>query len=146
MLLIALTLFHIIRALLWQRLRTMWFYEKELSGRQVGKYSVAQKLMHLAMTFMILGATITGAMMLMKMSTPWWHRDPYRLSQLTWGVIYFVHGVAALSAVTLVMVHVYFSVIPQNRMYLRAMIRGWMTRQELLDHHNAHSPTAKKTT
>jgi cytochrome b subunit of formate dehydrogenase len=138
--LIALTLFHILRALIWQRLKTMfWVSGEELGRRQVGKYSVAQKLMHYAMTFMVLAAALTGALMLMKMNTPWWHRDPYRLSQATWGVIYVIHVLAALSAVTLVMIHIYFGVIPRNRMYLRAMIRGWITRQELLEHHDAHA-------
>ena len=41
--LIALTLFHILRALFWQRLRAiLWFTAQEVSGRQVGKYTVAQ--------------------------------------------------------------------------------------------------------
>lgn len=137
--LIVLVLFHIVRSLVWQRFRTMWFTSAEISRRQVGKYSVAQKLMHLAMTLMILGATITGATMLAKMDTPLWKRDPYVLSQATWGTVYVIHGLAALAAVTLVMIHVYFSLLPENRMYLRAMIKGWITRQELLRHHEAHT-------
>jgi cytochrome b subunit of formate dehydrogenase len=135
--LIALTLFHIVRALFWQRVRAMlWFSPQEVTGRQVGKYTVAQKLMHYAMTFMVLGATITGGLMLMKMDTPLWKRDPYTLSQEAWGIIYVIHGIAALAAVTLVMIHVYFSLIPQSRPYLRAMIKGWITRQELVEHHH----------
>jgi formate dehydrogenase subunit gamma len=136
--LIVLVLFHIVRSLVWQRFRTMWLTGEELARRQVGKYTVAQKLMHLAMTLMILGATLTGATMLAKMDTPFWKRDPYLLSQETWGAIYVIHGLAALAAVTLVMIHVYFSILPENRMYLRAMIKGWITRQELLEHHDAH--------
>lgn len=135
--LIALTLFHILRALFWQRVRAMlWFAPQEVTGHRVGKYTVAQKLMHWAMTFMVLGVTITGAFMLMKMDTPFWKRDPYSLSQATWGVIYVIHGISALSAVTFVMIHVYFSLIPQSWPYLRAMIKGWITRQELLEHHH----------
>lgn len=142
--LIALVLFHIVRSLIWQRLRTMWFSEDEMQGTLVGKYSVAQKLMHIAMTLMILGVLITGAFMLAKMDTPWWKRDPYMLSQQVWGLIYVVHGLAALSAVTLVMVHVYFSLIPSNRMYLRAMIKGWITRDELLQHHGSAPRSRRK--
>jgi cytochrome b subunit of formate dehydrogenase len=138
-LLIVLVVFHIVRSLIWQRLRTMWFSGPELARKQVGKYSVAQKLMHIAMTLMILGATITGGTMLAKMDTPLWKRDPYVLAQETWGAIYVIHGLAALSAVTLVMIHVYFSILPENRMYLRAMIKGWITRQELAQHHEAHT-------
>jgi cytochrome b subunit of formate dehydrogenase len=138
-LLILLVLFHIVRSLIWQRFRTMWFSGPELTRKQVGKYSVAQKLMHIAMTLMILGATITGGTMLAKMDTPLWKRDPYVLAPETWGTIYVIHGLAALSAVTLVMIHIYFSILPENRMYLRAMIRGWITRQELVQHHEAHT-------
>jgi hypothetical protein len=47
-------------------------------------------------------------------------------------MVYFIHGVAAIAAVTLVMIHVHFALIPENRPYLLAMIRGWMTRDEYL--------------
>ena len=137
--LIVLVLFHIVRSLIWQHFRTMWFTREQISREKVGKYSVAQKLMHIAMTLMILGAAITGAFMLAKMDTPFWKRDPYLLAQETWGVMYAIHGLAALSAVTLVMIHIYFGLLPENRMYLRAMIKGWITRQELIQHHDAHS-------
>ena len=135
--LIALTLFHILRALFWQRVRAMlWFTAAEVTGSRVGKYTTAQKLMHYGMTFMVLGAMLTGGLMLMKMDTPLWKRDPYTLSQEAWGIVYVLHGIAALSAVTLVMIHVYFSLIPESRPYLRAMIKGWITRQELIEHHH----------
>lgn len=137
--LIVLIAFHIVRSLIWQRFRTIWFSGAEIARKQVGKYTVAQKLMHLAMTLMILGAVITGGTMLAKMDTPLWKRDPYVFTQEAWGTIYFIHGLAALSAVTLVMIHIYFSLLPENRMYLRAMIKGWITRQELVRHHEAHT-------
>ncbi len=98
-----LVLFHTIRALFWQKLKCMFaFSADEITGKKVTKYSVAQKLMHHAMTLMVLAAVITGCLMLMKMDTPLWKRDPYTLSQATWGVIYVIHGAAAVSAITLV--------------------------------------------
>jgi cytochrome b subunit of formate dehydrogenase len=133
-----LVVFHIVRSLVWQYFRNMWFTADEISGKQVGKYTVPQKLMHIAMTLMVMGAVLTGLFMLAKMDTPLWKRDPYLFAPDTWGFVYVIHGLAALSAVTLVMVHVYFSIIPENRMYLRAMIKGWITRQELLDHVAKH--------
>jgi len=133
--LLLLVLFHIIRALFWQQLKCMFALSPdEVTGKKVTKYSVAQKLMHHAMTLMVLGAVITGCLMLMKMDTPLWKRDPYTLSQATWGVIYVIHGAAAVSAITLVALHVYFAILPEKRMYLRAMIRGWMTREEAREH------------
>ena len=128
--LVALVIFHVLRSAVWRKLRAMWFSIAELRTHQVGKYSVAQKLMHHAMTAMVLGAAITGVLMLKKIRTPLLVRDPYLFDAHTWGIIYVIHGLAALSAITLVIVHVYFGIIPENRMYLRAMITGWMSRSE----------------
>jgi formate dehydrogenase subunit gamma len=145
-LLIVLVLFHLVRSLFWQRIKCMlWISADEVTGRKVTKYTIAQKLMHHAMTVMILAAVITGCFMLMKMDTPLWKRDPYVLSQATWGVIYVIHGAAATLAITLVLLHVYFAIIPEKRMYLRAMIRGWMTREELMEHHQPPRADEKKT-
>jgi formate dehydrogenase subunit gamma len=127
--LVALVIFHILRSLLWQRLATI-FSPAAAASTVPGKYSIAQKLMHLAMTLMMLSAVVTGLLMLKKIRTPLFVRDPYYLGADTWGVVYAIHGLAATAAVTLVMVHVYFALIPENRAYLRAMIRGWMTREE----------------
>ena len=133
--LVLLVLFHTVRALFWQKLKCMFALSPaEITGKKVTKYSVAQKLMHHAMTLMVLAAVITGCLMLMKMDTPLWKRDPYTLSQATWGVIYVIHGAAAVSAITLVFLHVYFAILPEKRMYLRAMIKGWMTREEEREH------------
>jgi formate dehydrogenase subunit gamma len=133
--LVLLVLFHLLRALFWQKLKCIFAVTpEEVTGKKVTKYTVAQKLMHYAMTFMVTAAVITGCLMLMKMDTPLWKRDPYTLSQATWGVIYVIHGAAAVSAITLVFLHVYFAILPEKRMYLRAMIKGWMTREEAREH------------
>ena len=136
--LVLLVLFHLVRALFWQKLKCMFALSAdEVTGKKVTKYSVAQKLMHHAMTLMVLGAVITGCLMLMKMDTPLWKRDPYTLSQATWGVIYVIHGAAAVSAITLVFIHVYFAILPEKRMYLRSMIDGWLTREEAAEHYGS---------
>jgi formate dehydrogenase subunit gamma len=132
----ALIVFHIIRATFWQRLKCIFgFSAAEITGKKVLKYTLAQKLMHLAMTFMVTAAVVTGCFMLMKMDTPLWKRDPYTLSQATWGVIYVIHGSAAILAIMLVFIHIYFALLPEKAMYLRAMIRGWMTREETQKHY-----------
>ncbi len=144
--LVVLVLFHMVRALFWQRLKCMlWITAKELTGKKVVKYTIAQKLMHHAMTLMVLAAVITGCLMLMKMDTPLWKRDPYTLSQATWGIIYVIHGAAAVSAITLVFIHVYFALLPEKAMYLRAMIKGWVTPEELSRHHESGGLAGKKT-
>jgi formate dehydrogenase subunit gamma len=126
----ALVSFHLVRSLVWKKLRSVWFSLAELRTHTVGKYSVAQKLMHHAMSLVVLAAVVTGLLMLKKISTPLLVRDPYVFSLVTWGYIYVIHGLAALASITLVMVHIYFGLLPQNRMYLRAMVSGWMSRQD----------------
>jgi len=122
--------FHLVRSLVWRKLRAMWFSMAELRTHTVGKYSVAQKLMHHAMTLIVMTSVITGLLMLKKINTPLLIRDPYVFSLPTWGYIYVLHGLAAIGAITLVMVHIYFGLLPENRMYLRAMVSGWMTRHD----------------
>jgi cytochrome b subunit of formate dehydrogenase len=95
-----------------------------------GKYSVAQKLIHLAFAVVVLAAIATGGMMMVNIDTPWWERDPYWISDGAWGIVYVVHGFSALFLITFVMTHVYFSLRPEKALYLRAMIRGYITREE----------------
>lgn len=101
-----------------------------------GKYSVSQKLIHLAFAIVVLAAIATGGIMLVKVDTPWWERDPYWISDGAWGIVYVVHGFAALLLITFVMTHVYFALRPEKALYLRAMIRGWITRTEYLREHD----------
>ena len=50
--------------------------------------------------------------------------------------MYVLHGLAALLLVTMVMMHVYFALRPEKLKFTRAMIRGWITRQEFDEHHD----------
>lgn len=132
--LLALVVLHVVRSLIWQHLRTMWFGTPGGAPRRAEKYLIAQKLMHMALGLTVLGAVVTGLLMLKKIRTPLLIRDPYFLSAHSWGIVYFFHGLAAVCAVTLVMIHVYFALRPENRGYLRAMVVGWMTPAEELRH------------
>ena len=136
----ALVLFHIVRSLIWQHLRTIWVHAHdlgELTGKSSpGKYTVAQKLMHLAFTVALLTAVVTGLMMLAKVETPFLQRDPYLFTEKTWGIIHVLHDLSSLLTLTLVIIHVYFGLLPEKRMYLRAMAKGWITREELKEHHD----------
>jgi formate dehydrogenase subunit gamma len=134
--LLVLVLFHLVRSVIWQKLKCMWFSARDFGARKYGKYSPAQKLMHLAMTLTILALVVTGVVMMAKVDTPFWERNPYLLSATTWGYVYVIHGAAALLTVTIVIVHVYFGLIPENRMYLRAMVKGWVTREEIATRHD----------
>jgi len=109
---------------------------RALPSRLPGKYSVAQKLIHHAFTVVVLTTLVTGGLMLLRIDTPWWQRNPYLLADATWGIVYVLHGLAALTLVTMVMMHVYFALRPEKLKFTRAMILGWITRKELEENHD----------
>jgi cytochrome b subunit of formate dehydrogenase len=149
--LLAAVVFHVVRVLLRGTLRSMWIgradlrdalgvvraaLRREAGGTKLGKYSMAQKLIHHAFAAAVLTTLITGGLMLLRIDTPWWQRNPYLLADATWGIVYVLHGLAALTLVTMVMIHVYFALRPEKWKYTRAMIRGWITRQEFDEQHD----------
>jgi cytochrome b subunit of formate dehydrogenase len=139
LLLTAAVLLHIVRAVFFQGLRAMHLRLRdlrELSGARPGKYSLPQKLMHLGWTVAVLIAIGTGIPLLKKAGAPFFVRDPYVFPLKTWGQLTVLHDLATLLAVFLILVHVYFGLLPEKRMYLRSMVRGWVTREELRAHHD----------
>ncbi|HET9864616.1 MAG TPA: cytochrome b/b6 domain-containing protein [Steroidobacteraceae bacterium] len=132
--------FHVVRASFFQRLRSMLIYPRHVrefvQRRKPAKYTLPQKLMHAVLGTAVLVATVTGAIMLAKVDTPLWQRDPYLLDAATWGVVYALHGASALLILTLTMAHIYFALLPEKRAYLRAMIGGQMTREEAAEYHD----------
>lgn len=121
----ALVLIHIVRALFFQDFRAM------VTG---GKYSAAQKLYHWGIAVFLLAVIGTGLTMTLKVETPFFKRDPYILPFDTWGWIYSLHGLAAMFALMMVMIHIYFGVRPDDWHLLRSMVRGWITRKEYEEH------------
>lgn len=150
---------HIVRAVFWQDLRSMWIGWRDLrrgwidlrntlrrSGvtqRIDGKYSLAQKAIHFAFSIVLLTAIATGCLMLVKIDTPWWRRDPYWLGDVTWGVIYVLHDGASLCLVTMVMVHVYFAIRPEKLYLTRSMVLGWITGSEYENYYEGSRWRAK---
>ena len=137
--------FHIIRATIWQSFWSMMIDSTDLKApfARPGKYSPAQKLYHLAISVLILSTIATGLLMWRKVDTPFWQRDPYWLSTDSWGVVYAIHGLAAMALVTMVIIHVYFALRPDEWHLTRSMLRGWMTRKEYTDHHDPRRWPAK---
>ena len=143
---------HIIWSLCPGRLRQMLFWIRDLKDTfatltwffrlrvkmpdKPGKYSPAQKMIHHGFSLVILTAVVTGLMMMVKIDTPFWERDPYWLSSKAWGIIYVLHDAASMLLVTMIMLHVYFAFRPEKRLYLRSMIKGWITRDEYTSHHD----------
>ena len=108
-------------------------FKKDIKG---GKYSFEQKMMHHGMTFFTLMSIITGFIMLLKIDTPFWQRDPFIFSADVWGIIYLFHGISTLFFISFIMLHVYFSLRPEKRFYTRSMIKGWITKKEYNENHD----------
>jgi cytochrome b subunit of formate dehydrogenase len=51
-------------------------------------------------------------------------------------VLTVLHDLSALLTVFLILVHVYFAVLPEKRAYLRAMVSGGITRADLAAEHD----------
>jgi formate dehydrogenase subunit gamma len=147
-----LVIFHIVRAIGWQDWRNMWIgfadirdlwrnVAQLLGARKTpplpGKYDAAQKLYHLGVAIVVLAVVGSGLLMLLKIDTPLWRRNPYVFSGDTWGIIYVIHGMAAMTIVAIVIIHLYFALMPDGWYLLRAMIRGSISRKEYVEHHDA---------
>lgn len=146
LILFALVIWHVVRASFWQDLGAMWIGLRDIreglsdlhaalsrssdAPKIPGKYSLAQKSIHFAFTLVVLTAIGTGLMMLVKIDTPWWERDPYWISDDAWAIVYVLHDFASLCLVTMVIVHIYFALRPEKLHLTRAMIVGWITRGE----------------
>ena len=145
-------LFHIVRAVLWQDFWSMVFGPRDLRSswrfvwRAVGlsglppqrdaKYSPLQKLFHMLVAAVVLAIVVSGLLMLSKIDTPLWRRNPYWLADTQWGVVYATHGLCAMAMITLVMAHVYFALRPEKRWMTRSMFHGWISREDYLRHHD----------
>ncbi len=131
-------LIHICRSIFWKKFSRIWFARVDLdAGRaKLGKYSLAQKLMHQFISVLTLAGIITGLMMMVRIDTPLWERDPYWLTPDAWGLVFFIHGLITLCFVTAIMLHIYFSLRPESRMYLRSIFKGWITEEEYSKKHD----------
>lgn len=146
--LLALLIVHVFRAIVRSQLMSMWFGLDDVKlalaplmrakdALKPGKYSPAQKMMHHGVTVLVLLTLVTGLLMMVRIDTPFWERNIYLFGDTTWGIVYVVHGLAALALITTVMLHIYFALRPEKLLYTRSMIKGWITRNEYLDHHDA---------
>lgn len=137
----AAVLFHIIRSVLQKDLLSVWISPSDLKevfddSRKPGKYSVAQKGMHAAITVVTLLVIISGLFMFAMIDTPWWDRTN-SLSEATLGWMFLVHGLTTLALIALIAFHLYFTLRPEKLFYLRSMIKGWISEDE---HSANHDP------
>lgn len=104
--------------------------------RRFAKYPLENKLYHLAVLCAGLSAVGTGLFMMKRVQTPFFTRNPYLFSDMTWGWMYVLHGFAGVAFVGLVTVHIYFAIRPEKLEITKSMIFGWISREHYLEHHD----------
>ena len=83
-----------------------------------------------------LSVIVTGVFMMFRVRTVFFPRNPYLFSDMTWGMMYVLHGLAGVGLIALIMMHVYFGLRPEKREITKSMIFGWMGRDFYLKEHD----------
>jgi len=145
-------LFHIIHATFYMDFWSIWPDRADLEDawkrvqrfmgrpaappRKYAKYPLENKLYHGAVMLTGLAVIATGICMMWRVRTIFFPRNPYLFSDMTWGLMYVLHGLAGVGLITLVIVHVYFAVRPEKLPITASMIVGSMSREFYLKEHD----------
>ena len=113
-------------------------------GPKPGKYPLGNRLYHLAVVVAGLSVIITGILMMWRVRTGIVERNPYILTDSTWGITYVVHGLMGVGFVGLVIAHIYFALRPEKLWITKSMIFGTVTRRQYLEHHDPDRWVADK--
>ncbi len=144
--------FHVIHASFWLDFWSIWPDKADLADavrrvrrfmgrpaqppRRFAKYPLENKLYHGAIVATGLSVILTGVFMMSRVRTIFFPRNPYLFGDMTWGMMYVLHGLAGVGLITLVMVHVYFAVRPEKLDITKSMIFGSMKRDFYLKHYD----------
>ena len=133
-LLIIAVIFHIYRGLIVHGIGSMFPNRKDLQNffsatETDQKYDLNQKLYHWSIAVIMLVLLVTGAIMLAKIDTPFWRRDPSILSDWSWGIVYVLHGAASYLLIFFFILHLYFAFLPEHRQLLVSMVFGGVTNK-----------------
>lgn len=143
--------YHVVHATFKQDFWSMWIGGRDIGDvgkllkgfltrtdghSKTGKYPVDHKLYHHVVALASVLAIGTGLLMMVRVETPFWTRNPYLLADSTWGLVYVVHGLSGVALITLVMTHVYFALRPEKLWITRSMIYGWIGKEQYLEHHD----------
>lgn len=104
--------------------------------RKFAKYPLENKLYHGVVMLSGAAVIVTGICMMFRVRTVFFPRDPYLFSDMTWGLMYVLHGLAGVGLITLTIVHVYFAIRPEKLPITASMIVGTMSRDFYLKEHD----------
>lgn len=145
-------LFHIVHATFWQDLWAIWPDKIDMEDakrrwlrargesspppRKFAKYPLENKMYHLVIVLAGLSVTITGLFMMKRVRTPIFTRNPYVFGDMTWGLMYVLHGLAGVGLIGLIIVHIYFALRPEKLVLTKSMVTGGLDREHYLEHHD----------
>lgn len=147
-LLIATVVYHTVRAVGWQDFWSMFKIDVQegkatlkhvMSSKappppKTGKYPFDHRMYHHVIVVVTLAASITGVLMMVRIDTPFWTRNPYLFNDAVWGWMYVLHGLSGVALIVLVAAHIYFAIRPEKRWITWSMIRGWIDREHYAQH------------
>ena len=145
-------LFHIIHATFYLDFWSIWPDRSDLEDawrrfqrflgkttalpRKFAKYPLENKLYHGVVILTGLAVIVTGVCMMFRVRTIFFPRNPYLFGDMTWGMMYVLHGLAGVGLITLTIVHVYFAIRPEKLPITASMIVGSMSREFYLKEHD----------
>jgi cytochrome b subunit of formate dehydrogenase len=145
-------LFHIVHSIFYMDFWSIWPDRSDLKDagkrmqrffgrstalpRKFAKYPLENKLYHGVVMLSGLAVIATGICMMFRVRTIFFPRDPYLFGDMTWGMMYVLHGLAGVGLITLTIVHVYFAVRPEKLPITASMIVGSMSREFYLKEHD----------
>jgi cytochrome b subunit of formate dehydrogenase len=153
-------IFHIIHASFWMDFWSIWPDRIDIEDgkrrwlratgksapapRKFAKYPMENKMYHLTIVLAGLAVILTGVFMMKRVRTPFFTRNPYLFSDMTWGLTYVLHGLAGVGLIALIMVHIYFALRPEKFVITKSMVYGTIPREYYLEHHDPERWAATK--
>jgi cytochrome b subunit of formate dehydrogenase len=145
-------LFHVIHATFFMDFWSIWPDKEDIQDagrrmkrfmgqdapppRRFAKYPLENKMYHMAILVTGLAVILTGVFMMFRVRTAFFPRNPYLFGDMTWGLMYVLHGLAGVGLITLIMIHVYFAVRPEKFVITKSMVFGTMPKEYYLSHHD----------
>jgi len=144
--------YHIIHASFWLDFWSIWLNREDATEaitrlkramgrsapapRKAAKYPWDNKMYHTAIVLTALATVPTGLLMMNRIETPLFTRNPYLFGDTAWGVMYVLHGLSGIGLVGLTIAHIYFAIRPEKLWITKGMVFGDISRQEFLQHHD----------
>jgi formate dehydrogenase subunit gamma len=146
-------IFHIVHASFWLDFWSIWpdsidlrdarrrmmraFGKDAPPPDRFAKYPLENKFYHFVILCSGLAVIASGLFMMKRVNTfGIFSRNPYVFGDMTWGMMYVLHGLAGVGLIALIMVHVYFGIRPEKLPITKSMIFGYMDREFYLEEHD----------